>query len=700
MTMVSIGQDPENAIVLATYEYSENNGHLDYMSYGNDDYTFYSYDELDRLTEEQWNGGTTYQYFYNSEGALSKKVDTATGNAVNYEYDSIGRLIHSSVTENGSTTMLTEHLYDRQNRIKEQSYQIRNSDETFKTYSFAYTYRGSDGLLEKFESTDNYIDAYTLGYDALARLEKRTNSYFVQNYAYADALNGTDTTTQIESIDYDAGKYATNFAEFTLTYGYDALGNILTIENSANSSDNRTYAYDIQGQLLTETIGNQTNSYTYDTYGNIRTATVDGTTHTYTYTNLTWRDLLTAYDGQPFAYEGQQYTAEGRLYGTPLSGNPVSYYNGTRWTFDWEKGRQLVSASGNGKTITYTYDMAGIRDSKTVNGVTYHYDTLNGKVVRQTWTEGTKERVFEIIYDASGLPYACVYEGSRYYYVLNQQGDVIRIVGYLGATLCEYQYDAWGNVLSITGTYKDTIGKVNPIRYRGYYYDTDTGFYYLQSRYYDPSIGRFINADSFASTGQGFLGNNMFANCNNNPCNFSDPNGHMIQGRSEYGPNAMTYKGGGKVYCTPHWLIEEEKPGTLAVGISGTFSRGGFVGTISLGLTIDRNWNIAWMGSRFLGTGVEKTTVDSFVSVTNAPHIERQSGGTSHMGGAIGDYSGEYFNFRDEDGNMYHGLAYTHTLWEAGTAPISYHVGTSGTVVGSFYDVLLFLLLGVKFDEN
>jgi hypothetical protein len=87
--------------------------------------------------------------------------------------------------------------------------------------------------------------------------------------------------------------------------------------------------------------------------------------------------------------------------------------------------------------------MAGIRDSKTVDGVTYHYDTLNGKVVRQTWTEGTTEHVFDIIYDASGLPYACVYNGSRYYYVLNQQGDVIRIVGYLGATLCEYQYDAW-----------------------------------------------------------------------------------------------------------------------------------------------------------------------------------------------------------------------------------------------------------------
>lgn len=106
------------------------------------------------------------------------------------------------------------------------------------------------------------------------------------------------------------------------------------------------------------------------------------------------------------------------------------------------------------------------------------------------------------------------------------------------------------------------------------------------------------------------------------------------------------------------------------------------------------------MGSRFLGTGVEKTTVDGFVSITNAPDIERQKGGANHVGVAVGDYTGEYCFFQDNDGNKYHGLAYTHTFWEAGEAPISYHVGTSDTVVGSFIDVLLFLFLGVTFDDN
>ena len=85
---------------------------------------------------------------------------------------------------------------------------------------------------------------------------------------------------------------------------------------------------------------------------------------------------------------------------------------------------------------------------------------------------------------------------------------------------------------------------VNPLRYRGYYYDSETGFYYLQSRYYDPELGRFINADDFASTGQGILGNNMFAYCNNNPATYADPEGNLPGGIAN--PNAMGYKDGTK----------------------------------------------------------------------------------------------------------------------------------------------------------
>ena len=163
--------------------------------------------------------------------------------------------------------------------------------------------------------------------------------------------------------------------------------------------------------------------------------------------------------------------------------------------------------------------MAGIRDSKTVDGVEYNYLTLDGKVVRQTWGNNT----LDIIYDNSGLPYAFKYNGGYYIYVLNQQGDVIRIVNSTGATVAEYRYDAWGNVIYSSGS----MAAVNPIRYRGYFYDSETGFYYLQSRYYDPSIGRFINADSLIPSGNcSALSFNLFAYCVNNPVNLNDDGGN------------------------------------------------------------------------------------------------------------------------------------------------------------------------------
>ena len=97
-----------------------------------------------------------------------------------------------------------------------------------------------------------------------------------------------------------------------------------------------------------------------------------------------------------------------------------------------------------------------------------------------------------------------------------------------GAAVVIYTYDAWGKLLETGGSMATTLGALNPLRYRGYVYDTETGLYYLQSRYYDPEVGRFVNADIYVSTGQGMIGNNMFAYCANNPTNGCDPCGTCI----------------------------------------------------------------------------------------------------------------------------------------------------------------------------
>ena len=165
--------------------------------------------------------------------------------------------------------------------------------------------------------------------------------------------------------------------------------------------------------------------------------------------------------------------------------------------------------------------------------VTHEYLTLNGKVARETIkTNNSLTAVLDFVYDESGRPFALKYSTNgtsfqTYYYVLNLQGDVVKLIHYIPGfeyeSVATYEYDAWGNIVSSSGR----LAEINPLRYRGYYYDNETGFYYLQSRYYDPANRRFINADVYASTGQGFVGTNMFAYCVNNPVFLTDKDGNF-----------------------------------------------------------------------------------------------------------------------------------------------------------------------------
>ena len=162
--------------------------------------------------------------------------------------------------------------------------------------------------------------------------------------------------------------------------------------------------------------------------------------------------------------------------------------------------------------------------------VTHEYLTLNGKVARETIkTNNTLTAVLDFIYDESGKPFALKYSTNgtsfqTYYYVLNLQGDVVKLIHYIPGfeyeSVATYEYDAWGNVSS-----SGKLAEINPLRYRGYYYDSETGFYYLQSRYYDPANIRFINADGLISSNWSFSGLNMFAYCENDPVGRSDPSG-------------------------------------------------------------------------------------------------------------------------------------------------------------------------------
>ena len=182
--------------------------------------------------------------------------------------------------------------------------------------------------------------------------------------------------------------------------------------------------------------------------------------------------------------------------------------------------------------MSFTYNDDGLRATKTVNGVvtTYYYQ---GSLLI---AEETNSQILVYIYDANGAPVGFKYRGvdyasgtwDTYAYEKNLQGDIVAVYDTAtGNKLIAYKYNAWG--VCTTSYYNSgstTTATKNPFKYRGYYYDSNLGLYYLQSRYYDQNTCRFINADGYVSTGQGLTGYNMFAYCNNNPVMYVDPNGN------------------------------------------------------------------------------------------------------------------------------------------------------------------------------
>jgi len=303
----------------------------------------------------------------------------------------------------------------------------------------------------------------------------------------------------------------------SLSYTYDDNGNILSVSDGTYTT---SYVYDTANQLIRENnqAAGKTWTWTYDGAGNIQNrkeyAYTTGTLGAvqqqvnYLYGNSNWGDLLTSYNGTAITSDA--------------IGNMLS--DGT-WSYTWQHGRELASMTDGTTTWSFTYNADGMRTGRSDGSTTYKYFYIGGRLSHML----IGSSYVHFAYDASGSPIWMRYNGTRYYYVTNLQGDVGAILDANGNSVVQYTFDAWGNVLSITGTMADSIGTINPLLYRGYIYDHDTGLYYLQTRYYNPIIGRFICADVYIATGQGFIGNNMFAYCLNNPIMLTDFTGARAQ---------------------------------------------------------------------------------------------------------------------------------------------------------------------------
>jgi len=271
--------------------------------------------------------------------------------------------------------------------------------------------------------------------------------------------------------------------------------------------------------------------YSYDNAGNITSkkeyAFSVGTlgsiinTVSYSYGDSAWGDLLTTFKGSTISYDEM--------------GNPDNLYlRGRDYVMTWTAGRRLASmtnSSGN-EFYTFTYNDEGIRTSKNMSGITHNYYLSGSQII----AEQAGIILLVYLYDENGSPVGMQFRTDSmaentfitFWFEKNLQGDIIAVYNESGTKLITYTYDAWGNV---TETVNNRVGDnryatYNPFRYRGYYYDKETGLYYLQSRYYSPEMGRFINADG--QLNGGLLGYNQFAYCENNPVMFTDPTGEFF----------------------------------------------------------------------------------------------------------------------------------------------------------------------------
>ena len=477
-----------------------------------------------------------------------------------YYYKENGEFDYVSTNGNsaqGYYTIEQKTELDEGGRVSIERYDLHNS---YLGHSYRYEYekdsRGQiipDNRLEEIQMCDtlsgkNAFATITLKYDELGRVTKEglkpeTSSsaeYLYESYGYKNRLgkNSCNCTYQEGSTNYlSTIQYRCKSVYGTESADYDKNGNIKKITDANKSV---TYSYDDINRLVSEENGfiGKNHYYSYDADGNL------GDVYTQANSSKTWEKKesyhyasgnknrlvsITEYD--MVNNTSREVSIAGSY---DALGNPREYRGNV---LEWKRGRVLTKY---GNIATYRYDSDNIRVEKQEGGRTHQYYTVDGKIVGERITEGSETKYYRYLY-AGEKVIGLTSESGRYYYQYGTSGNIVRVCKEDGSIAARYEYDAWGKCrvyneegIDITENtmYNSHIGRVNPFRYKGYYYDEDTKLYYLQSRYYDAEIRRFINADNVGVVSGEYLttlgGQNLYSYCLNNPVNHADPSGHLI----------------------------------------------------------------------------------------------------------------------------------------------------------------------------
>lgn len=528
-TMVKAGDK-----TLESYRYAPNNGPLTTVTYGNGDTQEILYDKEERIRARRWNGESTdaVRYEYDDYGTLEKETDLINGRIDKDQYDMTGRLVQSTTLEkntgaSGEPTVANTHTvqsleigYDSYNRVNRLVQSLEGSKtKTGLVYGDASKTQ-RPGL--SYGLTVDGKQRQSLTYDAMGRCtkeevtlpggQKRENRFV---YGTIDHLTDMDSLLSAMS----------NGTE-SWSYEYDNVGSITKITSGTKVI---TYQYDELNQLIRENNGvlGTTVLYTYDAGGNLTArktyAYTEGTpqtlqkNETLSYRTDGWKDQLVSWNGYRYVYDA--------------GGNPT-LLRGVPLT--WGEGRRLKRVSLSWGTVDFAYDSDGKRVRKTSGGntTTYYYNgnVLSGLVRRAVGSTGAGTTV-QFVYDTQGKPFMLRLNGKTdYFYLYNGLGDVVGLVDSSNQVVVRYQYNSWGKVTSTQDTSGVSLATLNPFRYRKYVYDPETGLYCLGSRYYDPEVGRFVNADDtdviFVKP-QELYHKNLYVYCDNNPVVRRDLQGYF-----------------------------------------------------------------------------------------------------------------------------------------------------------------------------
>lgn len=480
-----------NTITLITNEYEENNGNLLKETYGNGDSISYAYDEFDRV-KSVTKMNDTYKYYYDNNGDIEKVI--SNNKTYKFKYD-----LSKKLSEYCNNNFKIKYMYDKNGNITNEKYTLGNINLNIKD-DFDV-----DDCVIKTTFDNNSVN---YNYDYLGRLtNKNINNNYNINYEFMN--NGNRASLLVKSIDNNNDKYS---------FKYDKLNNISHIYH--NGVLKNKFYYDRYNELIEEDdyLRNKKIKYKYDNYGNLickRELDINNysviNSNKYEYKNTDWVDQLTKFNDDIITYDN--------------SGNPLTIGNKT---LTWINGRQLNTYTSENCSVSYEYNINGIRTSKIVNNIETKY-YLNGTDIA---VEKKGNDVLCFIRNTVDGLIGFKYNENFYYYVKNELEDIISIMDDSYNVVANYEYDSFGNMLSITDVNGNDvsneschIANINPFRYRSYYYDTETKLYYLGSRYYNPEWGRFINADGVIGINSDALGYNLYVYCSNNYINYKDDNG-------------------------------------------------------------------------------------------------------------------------------------------------------------------------------